>query len=48
MVSQFGPQVLGPMDMGGLILGDLIHLSGACLGGWLADIQRPDVARPRV
>ena len=48
MVSRFGPQVLGPMDMGGLILGDLIHLSGACLGGWLSDIQRPGVARPRV
>jgi hypothetical protein len=25
------------MDMGGLILGDLIHLIGACTGGWLAD-----------
>ena len=48
LVSRFGPQVLGPMDMGGLILGDLIHLSGACLGGWLADIQRPGVARPGV
>jgi hypothetical protein len=48
MVSRFGPQVLGPMDMGGLILGDLIHLSGACLGGWLADVQRAMPARPRV
>jgi hypothetical protein len=37
MATQFGPQVLGPMDMGGLILGDLIHLLGACAGGWLAD-----------
>jgi hypothetical protein len=37
MATQFGPQVLGPMDMGGLILGDLIHLLGACTGGWLAD-----------
>jgi hypothetical protein len=48
MVSRFGPQVLGPMDMGGLILGDLIHLTGACLGGWLADLQRSMPARPRV
>jgi hypothetical protein len=48
MVSRFGPQVLGPMDMGGLILGDLIHLTGACLGGWLADVQRSMPARPRV
>jgi hypothetical protein len=48
LVSRFGPQVLGPMDMGGLILGDLIHLTGACLGGWLADVQRSMPARPRV
>lgn len=37
LATKFGPQVLGPMDMGGLILGDLIHLVGACAGGWLAD-----------
>jgi hypothetical protein len=37
LATKFGPQVLGPMDMGGLILGDLIHLLGACTGGWLAD-----------
>ena len=37
LATQYGPQVLGPMDMGGLILGDLIHLLGACTGGWLAD-----------
>ena len=37
LATQFGPQVLGPMDMGGLILGDLIHLLGACTGGWLSD-----------
>lgn len=40
LASRFGPQVLGSMDMGGLILGDLIHLAGACLGGLLADAQR--------
>ncbi|MFN8636665.1 MAG: hypothetical protein U0893_22680 [Chloroflexota bacterium] len=37
LATKFGPQVLGPMDMGGLILGDLVHLLGACTGGWLAD-----------
>jgi hypothetical protein len=47
LASRFGPQVLGPMDMGGLILGDLVHLTGACAGGWLADIGRPRVEQPR-
>ena len=37
LATQFGPQVLGPMDMGGLLLGDLVYLIGACAGGWLAD-----------
>ncbi|MCC6173697.1 MAG: hypothetical protein IT305_00200 [Chloroflexi bacterium] len=37
LATRFGPQVLGPMDMGGLILGDLVHLIGACTGGWIAD-----------
>lgn len=45
LASRFGPQVLGPMDMGGLILGDLIHLLGACLGGWLADAGRARTTR---
>jgi hypothetical protein len=40
LAGRFGPGVLGPMDMGGLILGDLVHLTGACAGGWLADSQR--------
>ena len=43
LASRFGPQVLGPMDMGGLILGDLVHLTGACVGGWLADLGRARV-----
>jgi hypothetical protein len=47
LASRFGPNVLGPMDMGGLILGDLVHLTGACLGGWLSDLQRPGLERPR-
>ena len=37
LATQFGPQVLGPMDMGGLILGDLVYLGGGFMGGWLAD-----------
>lgn len=44
--TMYGPHVLGPMDMGGLILGDLVHLTGACVGGWLADIGRPGFERP--
>jgi hypothetical protein len=47
LASRYGPHVLGPMDMGGLILGDLVHLSGACLGGWLADLQKPGGAAGR-
>jgi len=37
LATKFGPQVLGPMDMGGLILGDLVYLGGGFMGGWLAD-----------
>lgn len=37
LATKYGHQVLGPMDMGGLILGDLIHLIGGFTGGWLAD-----------
>lgn len=40
LATKFGHQVLGPMDMGGLILGDLIHLVGGFAGGWLSDTQR--------
>jgi len=46
LATKFGPQVLGPMDMGGLILGDLVHLVGACTGGWLADSLWARTARP--
>ena len=45
LASRYGPHVLGPMDMGGLILGDLVHLLGAGAGGWLADTQRLRAAR---
>ncbi len=37
LATTYGPQVLGPMDMGGLILGDLIYLLGGWMGGWFAD-----------
>ena len=37
LATTYGHQVLGPMDMGGLILGDLIYLVGGFTGGWLAD-----------
>lgn len=37
LATRFGPNVLGPMDMGGLILGDLVYLIGGSAGGWLAD-----------
>jgi hypothetical protein len=37
LATTYGPQVLGPMDMGGLILGDLIYLMGGWMGGWFAD-----------
>lgn len=47
LATQYGPHVLGPMDMGGLILGDLIHLVGACTGGWLADTLGTREARPQ-
>jgi MFS family permease len=47
LASRFGPHVLGPMDMGGLILGDLVHLAGACVGGWLSDLGRPAPERPQ-
>ena len=38
LATTYGPQVLGPMDMGGLALGDLIHLVGATVGGRFADL----------
>ena len=37
LAAQWGPFAVGPMNMGGLLLGDLIHLSAGTLGGWLAE-----------
>ncbi|HLI25981.1 MAG TPA: hypothetical protein VKZ60_02855 [Chloroflexota bacterium] len=39
VAMQWGPAAVGPMNMGGLLLGDLIHLCAATLGGWLAETQ---------
>ena len=47
LATKFGPHVLGPMDMGGLILGDLIHLGGGFTGGWLADTLAARAERAR-
>ena len=39
LAMQWGPLAIGPMNMGGLLLGDLIHLCAGTLGGWLAESQ---------
>jgi hypothetical protein len=39
LAAQWGPFAVGPMNMGGLLLGDLIHLSAGTLGGWLGETQ---------
>ncbi len=39
LAAQWGPYAIGPMNMGGLLLGDLIHLSAGTLGGWLGETQ---------
>ena len=45
LATRFGPNVLGPMDMGGLILGDLVYLIGGSAGGWLSDTLRGRATR---
>ncbi len=51
LAAQWGPFAVGPMNMGGLLLGDLIHLSAATLGGRLGEIHAyspaSDVADPQ-
>ena len=49
LAYQWGPFAIGPMNMGGLLLGDLIHLSAGTLGGWLAEthLQRAPQDAPR-
>jgi hypothetical protein len=48
LAQQWGPYAIGPMNMGGLLLGDLIHLCAGTLGGWLAEsqLQRRDLTPP--
>jgi hypothetical protein len=40
LAYQWGPFAVGPMNMGGLLLGDLIHLSAGTLGGGLAETHQ--------
>lgn len=40
LVQEYGPVALPRMNMGGIILGDLLLLSGAALGGWLAEREQ--------
>ena len=44
LAAQWGPYAIGPMNMGGLLLGDLIHLSAGTLGGWLGETQQARAA----
>jgi hypothetical protein len=37
LVREYGPLALPRMNMGGIILGDLLHLSAAAFGGWLSE-----------
>ena len=46
LAFQWGPFAIGPMNMGGLLLGDLIHLCAATLGGWLAETQLRGASDP--
>ena len=40
LVQEHGPLALPRMNMGGIILGDLLNLSAAALGGWLGEGKR--------
>jgi hypothetical protein len=37
LVREYGPLALPRMNMGGIILGDLLHLCAAAFGGWLSE-----------
>ena len=45
LATKYGPNVLGPMDMGGLMLGDMVYLIGGSAGGWLADTLNARASR---
>ena len=40
LVQEYGPVALPRMNMGGIILGDVLLLSAAALGGWIAERKR--------
>ncbi len=37
MVQAYGPLALPPMNMAGVMLGDLLNLTAAAFGGWLGE-----------
>lgn len=47
LATKYGPHVLGPMDMAGMTLGDLVYLVGATAGGWFADLANVRASRTR-
>ncbi len=40
LVDEFGPLALPRMNIPGILLGDVLNLSAAAFGGWLADRKR--------
>lgn len=40
LVEEAGPAALPRMNMGGIVLGDLLNLSAAAFGGWMAERRR--------
>ncbi|HEU5315922.1 MAG TPA: TIGR04086 family membrane protein [Chloroflexota bacterium] len=40
LVQAAGPAALPKMNMGGIVIGDLLNLIPAAFGGWLADRRR--------
>jgi hypothetical protein len=40
LVQDAGPAALPRMNMGGIIIGDLLNLSAAAFGGWMAERRR--------
>ena len=40
LVQEYGPKVLPRMNMRGILLGDLLLLTAAATGGWLAELWR--------
>jgi hypothetical protein len=40
LVNEYGPLALPPMNIPGILLGDLLTLSAAAFGGWIAERKR--------